>query len=58
MPSDNPTVYCAVHAEQFVKVGEETDSDGTQTLVTQTWTAPCGCAVQITLAIQEAGGTN
>ena len=23
MPSDNPTVYCAVHAKQFVKVGEE-----------------------------------
>jgi hypothetical protein len=51
MPSDNPTVYCAVHAEQFVKTDEETDSDGTQTLVTQTWTAPCGCAVQITLKI-------
>jgi hypothetical protein len=54
MPSDNPTVYCAVHAEQFVKVAEETDSDGTQTLVTQTWTAPCKCAVLITLAIPEA----
>lgn len=58
MPSDNPTVYCAVHAEQFVKVGEETDSDGTQTLVTQTWTAPCKCAVLITLTIQVQGRIN
>jgi hypothetical protein len=53
MPSDNPTVYCAIHAEQFVKSDEEVDSDDTQTLVSQTWTAPCGCAVQITLTIKE-----
>jgi hypothetical protein len=54
MPSDNPTVYCAVHAAQFVKTDEEIDSDGTQTLVTQTWTAPCQCAVLITLAMPKA----
>ena len=57
MPSDNPTVYCAVHAVQFVKTDEEIDFDGTQTLVTQTWAAPCGCAVQVTLSI-PAGPTN
>ena len=54
MPSDNPTVYCAVHAEQFVKTAEEVDFDGTQTLITQTWTAPRKCAVLITLAIPAA----
>jgi hypothetical protein len=54
MPSDNPTVYCTAHAVQFVKTDEEIDSDGTQTLITQTWTPPCKCAVLITLTIQEA----
>jgi hypothetical protein len=58
MPSDNPTVYCAVHAAQFTKTGEEIDFDGTQTLVTQTWTAPCRCAVLVTLAIPAAEETN
>lgn len=58
MPKDNPTVYCALHAEQFAKTEEVVENDGTQTLVTQTWTAPCKCAVLITLAIPAAGGSN
>lgn len=54
MPANNPTVYCGLHAEQFTKVGEEVDSDATQTLITQTWTAACKCVVLITLAIPAA----
>jgi hypothetical protein len=51
MPGDNPVVVCSTHAEQFGKVYEETDHDGTQTLVKQYWDADCGCQVEITLTI-------
>lgn len=51
MSIDNPTVICTLHAEQFHKVGEEVDHDGTQTLVKQYWEATCGCKVEITLVI-------
>ena len=47
----NPTVYCTNHVEPFAKEHEEMDNDGTQTLVKQYWVAPCGCAVEITLAV-------
>lgn len=49
MPSDNPTVYCAIHAERFAKTHEEVDSDSTQTLVKQYWTANCGCEITLVL---------
>lgn len=51
MPADNPVVMCSKHAARFRKVNEEVDSDGTQTLVKQYWTADCGCQVEITVAI-------
>jgi hypothetical protein len=51
MPANNPAVYCGLHAEQFVKTDESVENDGTQTLITQTWVAPCKCAIQITLAL-------
>jgi len=49
----NPIIYCTLHAEQFSKKEEETDNDGTQTLFKQYWEAPCGCAVEVTLAVQN-----
>jgi hypothetical protein len=56
MPVDNPTVMCAPHAEQFRKIDEDVDHDGTQTLVKQYWEATCGCKVEITLVIPDAPG--
>lgn len=57
MPVDNPTVWCTVHGKQFHKVSQETDHDGTQTLVKQYWAAECGCQVEVTLAIPDPPGT-
>ena len=54
MPSDNPTVWCLNHAAQFAKKGEQVDNDGTQTLVSQTWEASCGCKIEVTLALPLA----
>jgi len=51
MPVDNPVVVCSKHAEEFCRVSEEVDHDGTQTLVKQYWEASCACKVEITLAI-------
>jgi hypothetical protein len=53
MPVDNPIVICALHAERFRRMSEETDHDGTQTLVRQYWQATCGCHVEITLTIPD-----
>jgi hypothetical protein len=47
----NPTVYCTNHGQQFRKVDEEQDTDGTQILVKQYWAASCNCNIEITLAV-------
>jgi hypothetical protein len=50
----NPAVWCTVHAKQFNKDHTEQDNDGTQDLVTQYWSADCGCHVHIILALPTA----
>jgi hypothetical protein len=52
MLSDNPTVECAVHATRFVKTDEFIDFRANS--VSQTWVAPCKCAIHITLVLPTA----
>lgn len=56
--NENPTVRCAKHGEEFRKTHVEQGNDGTQLLLTQYWSAGCGCEVEIMLALPYPGKTN
>jgi hypothetical protein len=49
----NPKIYCDRHHENFRKIQEETDKDGSKILILQYWIADCGCRITITLAMKD-----
>jgi hypothetical protein len=56
--NDGPTVWCTNHVQQFRKVGQEVDDDGTRQLIEQYWPAECDCAVEVIMAVPREADAN